>query len=162
MEWFILLFQPCLSRILKTEYIDSLYAEREFASVGLGSTRKVWLSRRYTKSSGVTYVCRAIRSVPAAERVIATAPRGCRGAVCCSPGCSQGGGSSPAVPKHGWHASGIVPGSAVRTDTPKDPWGGKLSCCLMEGISLSTFFLGCELWVVCLGFLKSCLWNKYL
>lgn len=78
-----------------------------------------------------------------------------RGALCCNPGCSQGGAPAQQCLRHSWHTSGCSTGSAVLRDTPKNRWRGKLPCWLMEGISLSAFFLVCELWVVCLGFLKA-------
>lgn len=66
----MLLSQPCLSRILKIElgYIDSLYTERKPDSIRLGSIRKVWHSHRYTKSSSVTYICKAIHQKRACSR----------------------------------------------------------------------------------------------
>lgn len=132
MEWFILLFQPCLSRILKTEseYIDSLYTEGKLASAGLGSMRKVWLSHRYTKSSGVTYVCRATRSVPAAETVLPTAPRGYRETLCWNPGCcSHSAPDKVGAPAQECLEAPLATARAQRSLKTPQRTNGERSCC---------------------------------
>lgn len=167
MEWFILLFQPCLSRILKTEseYIDSLYTEGKLASAGLVARGKFdsavdtqnqagWLmsaeqpevclrqKESYPQPHGVTEKpCAGILAAAftAAHKVGDPAQQCLQAPLPCL------------WPQHGL---------SCPWRHPKEPMGREAAVPVDGGTFTESFLF--RLWALgCLfGFLKSCFWNK--